>query len=247
MDTTARDEVREEIRSVVTDVLDKGGATWAACADAGLLGLAAPESCGGEGLGLGEVGVLLHEVGRRALDLPVWETVACGLLTIAASGTPELQRRLVPEIIAGTLLVAPAQSEAGAALPRTPLTTLRDGLVTGHKVDVPALSAPAGGRVLLMVSTDGGVVLVDPTGPGVSATPNYASRDTPSSTAGAGLTGYVFDEAPAVEVLDDTAATVLREHAVAGLLLLGDGLVAGALDLTAGYVRERSQFGRRLA
>ena len=48
-------------------------------------------------------------------------------------------------------------------------------------------------------------------------------------------------------MLADGAADVLREHAIAGLLLQGDGLVAGARDLTAGYVKERTQFGRRLA
>ena len=55
---------------MLTDVLDKGpeeiAASWAACAEAGLLGLAAPSDHGGEGLGPAEVGVLVREVGRRA-------------------------------------------------------------------------------------------------------------------------------------------------------------------------------------
>ncbi|RNL64797.1 acyl-CoA dehydrogenase [Nocardioides marmoriginsengisoli] len=236
-------EVREEIRSVVTDVLDKGGATWAACAEAGLLGLAAPEEHGGEGLGLGEVAVLLHEVGARALDLPVWETLACGLLTIASAGTPDQAASVIPRIVAGELLIAPALNEPGNPLPTAPGTTLRDGKVSGHKIDVSVLD----GSTLLMVSTDGGVVLVDPEGPGVTATANYSSRSIPVGTVRGIQTGYLFDEAPAVEVLPEAAAKVLREHATAGLLLLGDGLVAGALALTAGYIKERVQFGRKLA
>jgi alkylation response protein AidB-like acyl-CoA dehydrogenase len=237
-------EVREEIRSVVTDVLDKGGAGWDACAEAGLLGLAAPEAYGGEGLGLGEIGVLLQEVGRRALDLPVWETLACGLLTLAATGADDVQARLVPDVVAGKLLLAPALNEPGNTLPLAPATTLRDGKVTGHKIDVTVLD----GATLLLVSTDSGVALVDPAGPGVSTTANYSSRTVPANEArGRGETGYVFTDAPAVAVLDGDAPTVLRDHAIAGLLLLGDGLVAGALDLTAGYIRDRVQFGRRLA
>jgi alkylation response protein AidB-like acyl-CoA dehydrogenase len=241
-------EVREEIRSVVTDVLDKGGATWASCAEAGLLGLAAPEAYGGEGLGLGEVGVLLHEVGARALDLPVWETLACGLLTLGAAATPEQAANLIPRIVAGELLISPALNEPGNPLPTAPATVLRDGKVTGHKIDVSVLEPGSpGAGTLLMVSTDGGVALVDPTGPGVTATANYSSRSIPVNTARGVQTGYVFTDAPAVEVLPGAASKVLHRHAAAGLLLLGDGLVAGALALTAGYIKERVQFGRKLA
>ncbi len=240
-------EVREEIRSVITDVLDKGPeskrATWAACAEAGLLGLAAPEAYGGEGLGLDEVGVLLHEVGRRALDLPVWDTLACGLLTIGATGTAEQAEYLIPEVMAGTRMLAVAINEPGNPVPTTPSTTLRDGKVSGHKIDVSLLE----GSTLLLVSTDGGVALVDPAGPGVTATANYSSRSIPVGTVRGVQTGYVFDEAPAVEVLPEPASKVLRENAVAGQLLLGDGLVAGALALTSGYIKERVQFGRSLA
>jgi alkylation response protein AidB-like acyl-CoA dehydrogenase len=236
-------EVRAEIRSVVTDVLDKGGATWQALAEAGLLGLAAPEAHGGEGLGLAEIGVLLHEVGARALDLPVLETLACGLLPLTATAPEAVQADLVPQVVAGTLTLAPALNEPGSALPVRPATTLREGKVSGHKIDVTVLE----GQALLLVSTDSGVALVDPNGPGVTATASYASRSIPPATVRGRTTGYVFDEAPAVHVLPEPASQVLREHAVAGLLLLGDGLVAGALELTAGYVKERVQFGRRLA
>ncbi|MBW8750887.1 MAG: acyl-CoA dehydrogenase [Propionibacteriales bacterium] len=231
--------VREEIRSVVTDVLDKGPestrATWPAFADAGLLGLAAPTELGGEGLGLGEIGVLLHEIGTRALDLPVWDTLACGLLTLVRAGTPDQQARFVPDVLAGTLHFAAALAEPGAALLDPPRTTLVDGRVTGHKTGVTDLDG-----ALLLVTTNAGVAIVDPAGDGVTRTENYSSR-------GRAETGFVLDGAPALEVLPDGADRVLREHAAAGLLLLGAGLVAGARDLTAGYIKERVQFGRRLA
>ena len=54
---------------------------------------------GGEGLGLAEVAVLVREVGARALDLPFRETLVCGLLTLARSGTPEQQEIFVPRIV----------------------------------------------------------------------------------------------------------------------------------------------------
>ena len=227
------DSVRGVVRSVIGDVLDRGDGSWRALQESGLLALVAPKELGGEGLGMAEVAVLLHEVGRRAADLPVWETVACGLLPLVRSGSDALQADLVPRVLAGELLLAPALGEPGSALPRDPATTYDGGSVTGTKIGVPVL----GGTTLLLVSTTGGVVIVDPEGSGVSRV------DTPTSRGAAEAT-YVFESAPALGVLD---ADVVRSHAVAGLAALGAGLVEGARDLTAGYIRDRRQFGRALA
>ena len=102
------DSVLDEVRSVIGDVLDRGDGSWRALQDSGLLALAAPEKLGGEELGLTEIAVLLHEVGRRAANLPVWETLACGLLPLVRSGSHDLQAELVPQVIAGELKFAPA-------------------------------------------------------------------------------------------------------------------------------------------
>jgi alkylation response protein AidB-like acyl-CoA dehydrogenase len=227
------DSVLDEVRSVIGDVLDRGDGSWRALQESGLLALVAPKEHGGEGLGMAEVAVLLHEVGRRAADLPVWETVACGLLPLVRSGSDALQADLVPQVLAGELLLAPALGEPGSALPRDPATTYDGDTVTGTKIGVPVLD----GKTLLLVSTTDGVVIVDPEGSGVSR------ADTPTSRGSAEAT-YVFTAAPALGVLE---ADVVRSHAVAGLAALGAGLVEGARDLTAGYVRDRRQFGRALA
>ncbi|MEJ7633522.1 acyl-CoA dehydrogenase [Aeromicrobium sp.] len=231
------DQVLDEVRSVIGDVLDRGDGSWRALHEAGLLSLAAPEQHGGEGLGLGEVAVLLHEVGRRAAELPVWETLACGLLPLVRSGSEALQGELVPRVLAGELLFAPALGEAGDALPVAPATTYGDGGVTGTKVGVPVLE---GTRLLLVSATgDGGpaVAIVDPDGAGVVHVPTRTSRGAPEAT-------YTFTSAPVLGMLD---AEVVRAHAIAGLAALGAGVVEGARDLTAGYIRDRRQFGRALA
>ena len=228
------DSLLDEVRSVIADVLDRGDGSWGALQESGLLALAAPKELSGEGLGLAEVAVLLHEVGRRAANLPVWETVACGLLPLARTGDDSLQADLVPKVLAGELLLAPALGEVGAALPREPATTYDGEGVTGSKVGVPVLD----GTTLLVVSCAGGAaVLVDPDGPGVTRIETTTSRGTTEAT-------YTFTAAPALGRLD---AEVVRQHAIAGLAALGAGLVEGARDLTAGYVRDRRQFGRSLA
>ena len=97
-----RAESLAAVRSVLADVLDRDGG-WAELAEAGLLGLAVPQAYGGEGLGLPEVSVLLRETGTRATHLPVWETLCCGALVLAAAGTDEQQQalRVAAETAAG--------------------------------------------------------------------------------------------------------------------------------------------------
>ena len=227
------DSVLDEVRSVIGDVLDRGDGSWRALQDSGLLALAAPEKLGGEELGLTEIAVLLHEVGRRAANLPVWETLACGLLPLVRSGSHDLQAELVPQVIAGELKFAPALGEPGNALPTTPETTYDGKTVSGTKVGVPVLE----GATLLLVSAGAIVALVDADGEGVSKVDTRTSRGATEAT-------YTFSSAPVVGELD---ADVVRNHAIAGLAALGAGVVEGARDLTAGYIKERKQFGRSLA
>src|SRR6476469_8794255 len=110
----------EAVRSVAREALDRAteahtpdGAdrTWTAFAAAGLLSLPVPEAQGGEGLGLPEVAALLRETGRRAVQLPVWETLCCGVLTLAAAGSEEQCAALLPGVAAGTTLLTPALRE----------------------------------------------------------------------------------------------------------------------------------------
>ena len=248
-------ETQEAVRGVATDVLSRDTTSWKALADAGLLALALPESLGGEGLGLAEVGTLLREVGRHAAYLPVWETVACGVLPVARAGTPE-QHELLRGVETGEVLLTAALHEPGTSAPRAPATVLRpdgDGWrLTGRKVGV--WGAAGATRILVPASVAGStqrvVVLLDPGATGVTLTETRSSRGEPEHT-------LVLDQVqvPTGDVLGghpgtaeaDHAADVLREHALAGLCMLGDGIVQGARDLTAGYAKERKQFGRMLA
>ncbi|MGZ6747444.1 MAG: acyl-CoA dehydrogenase [Nocardioides sp.] len=236
-------EAAEAVRSVVTDALDRS-ADWSALAAAGLLALAVPEEHGGEGLGLTEVGVLLRETGARAVHLPVWETLCCGVLTLAAHGTPDQQSALLPGVATGEVVLTPALSEAGAGIPERPAATVRQGdggwRVTGRKLAVSY--AEDATRLLVPAVRDDEVVvvLVDPHGPGVTLLPGAGSSSRQVTHT------VVLDDAPA-ELLEGDAATTLRHLAVAGLCLTAAGVVTGARDLTAAYVKGREQFGRRLA
>jgi 3-oxo-4-pregnene-20-carboxyl-CoA dehydrogenase alpha subunit len=199
---------------------------WKALAQAGLLALAVPERLGGDGLGLPETLAVITEVGRAAAVVPALPALVLGVLPIAVHGTPTQQDELLPEVASGNRLIT-------AAL-RARSSIVENGLVSGTWVGVPAA---AGAYRVLAVAGDH-VLVVDPGAPRVSLT------RTPTSSGGAEFT-MKLDRAPA-ERLDCDAAW-LRRLGVAGACALGDGLLAGALELTANHVRTREQFGKPLA
>ncbi|QSR26289.1 acyl-CoA dehydrogenase [Nocardioides aromaticivorans] len=231
VDAEAINEAREAVRAVAGEVLEReaDARDWAAWAAAGLTALPVPEEYGGEGLGLSEVAVLLREAGRRAVQVPAWETLCCGALTLASYGTDAQRKDLLPGIATGEVVVTPALR--GPAV-------YDAGRVSGRKLAVT--HADLADR-LLVAATEGDrdiVVLVDPRGAGVELLEAHASSGRQHTV--------VLDGAPA-ELLEDGAATRLHDLARAGLAASAAGVLAGARDLTADYVKGRQQFGRALA
>ncbi len=233
-----RTESLAAVRSVLADVLDRDGG-WAELAEAGLLGLAVPEAHGGEGLGLPEVGVLLRETGARAKHLPVWETLCCGALVVAEAGTDEQKQALLPGVVSGEVLLTPAFREAGQPVSGTPETTYADGTVTGRKIGVTYADRASRMLVPAMDGNNPVVALVDVSDPGVTLLESGSSARLTTHTV-------VLDGARA-ELLGEAAVQLLAERWVAGLCLTAAGVVAGARDLTASYIKGRTQFGRSLA
>ena len=225
-------EAINAVRAVVGEVLerDADARSWAAWAAAGLTALPVPEEHGGDGLGLAEVAVLLREAGRRAVQVPVWETLCCGALTLAAYGADAQRKDLLPGVATGEVVLSPALRGS---------VRYDGGTLTGRTLAVT--HAETADR-LLVVATDGDrevVALVDPRAEGVELLSSSASSASPQHTV-------VLDGAPA-ELLEDGAAAFLRDVAKAGLAVVAAGVLAGARDLTADYVKGRRQFGRALA
>lgn len=237
------DETQRAVADLAADVLgraDEPDAAWRAMAKTGLLGLALPESLGGDGLGPLAVALVLTEVGKRAATVPALVTLAMGVLPVVACGTADQQENLLPPVADGDRVLTAATTELGAALTTEPRTTADGGTVFGVKIGVPY--AATAHRVLVPATIDGRprVVLVDPRGDGVTLDRTPASGDTPEYRMT--MTG-----APAEPLGDGTAVATLTAFATAGACAIGEGLLAGALDLTATHIRTRHQFGRPLA
>ncbi len=213
---------------------------WKAMAQAGLLSLALPTSLGGDGFGAVEVATVLAAVGRQTAPVPALATLALGVLPVVALGTEEQQRVLLPEVSDGRVLSA-AIRETSHALPSNPATTVR-AHGTGLVVDGLKLGVPYAAQAhRLLVSTDAGVLIVDPNAEGVTLTRTPSSTGAPEYTVRLEHVRVSRDEVLSVDIAP------LHRFAVAGAAAVGDGVVSGALALTATHLGRRQQFGKPLA
>lgn len=234
--------VAELAASVLRDAADNGRAVaalggdtgfdetlWKAMAQAGLLALGLPVAVGGDAFGPVETGLVLTEVGRQTLPVPALATLALGVLPLARFGTADQQLRLLPEVADGRVLTA-----ALRGAPDTRVTLVGE-LLTGSRIGV--LYAAQAHRIL--VPTEEGTAVIAPDSPGVRL------RRTPTSS-GSPEYQIEFTDAPVEFVLDAGPADFDR-YAVVGAAAVADGVLAGALALTAEHLRTRQQFGRPLA
>lgn len=217
------------VRAALASELGYDEVAWKALGQSGLLALALPEAIGGDGLGPLEVGLVLTEVGRQLLPLPALASLALGVLPIVRFGSAEQQRTLLPEVADRGVLTAALRDAPG-----NPVTTSR-GALTGTRIGVPY--AAQAHRVL--VPTEDATAIVDPTRDGVTLERTFSSTGAPEYTLK--LAGAVPESMLAATSAD------LDRFAVAGAAAVADGVLAGALQLTADHLRARQQFGRPLA
>src|SRR5262245_57905984 len=95
-----------------------GRAEWARYAALGWLGVALPESVGGIGGGMTELGIVMAGAGRHLLLEPLLGTIVLGAGAIELAGTPAQRNRLLPQIAAGKHLMAFCHAEPDAGYAR---------------------------------------------------------------------------------------------------------------------------------
>ncbi|MDT0201788.1 acyl-CoA dehydrogenase family protein [Nocardioides sp. AE5] len=256
--TPEQDEAAELAARILADratttrmrEVEQGGdrfdrALWSDLAEAGLLSLAIPEAHGGAGLGLIELCRVLVEVGRRVAPVPL-ASHGPAALALAEFGEQAVQAEWLPGAASGERVLAPALSEPLDPLPSVPSTTLTvegDELVLdGTKTLVRA--GTSADLFLVTASTPSGaaVVLVRPDDAGVTVEAQHTSDG--DATALVTLAGV---RVPADRLLgrtDGVAATRLGHLVTVAACAEVNGIVAGAVRLTADYAKTREQFGR---
>lgn len=216
---------------------------WKEMSALGWLGIGLPEEAGGLG-GVAELCVVSEAIGRGMLLEPYVSTIVCARL-IAKLGSAE-QRIMLSKIVSGESILALAYAEPQLGYARCPAGTLaKEGRITGSKQ--AALDAPVATAIVVSArETNGntGLYLVDPGATGVSLQ-SYATVD--DRTAANIILDNVATErlgsgGDASEALDealDEASVVIAAEAV--------GAMAAALAMTVDYLKQREQFGQKLA
>ncbi|WP_330250943.1 acyl-CoA/acyl-ACP dehydrogenase [Nocardia sp. NBC_00565] len=243
MDFT-RDEGQDAVAEVVVSLLEREPARdielWPSLVETGLLSLALPERFGGDGMGLPEVSVMLTELATDAVAVPALPTLGFGLLPLLASLPDSVAERVYPEVAKGAVLTAALSEPANPFVVKPETIAVSDGdavRITGHKVAVPYAEQAR----WLLIPTNSGIALVDSGAAGLTLTPSPVSGGIPECTVRLDRV-----EVP-VEQLLSGGLGELHRLAVASIGATADGLLKGALVLTAEHLRTRRQFNRPLA
>ena len=227
---------QQAVADVVTSVLGRD-LTWNALVSGGVTALPVPELLGGDGVGLPEVATVLTEVGRHGAITPALATLGFGVVPLVDLASDEQQDRFLAGVAKGGVLTA-ALNEPGTALPDRPATTFAHGRLSGTKVGVTYAEQAD----WLIVTADSAVVVVSPKADGVELVRTPTSNDSEEYTV-----TFAAVAVPDTDVLAGAAARRVNELALAMIGAFTDGLVAGALRLTADYVANRKQFGKPLS
>lgn len=221
-------------------------ALWDTLAETGVLGAFVPGAYGGAGLGLVALAVVLEEAGRTAAAVPLWETLAMGVLPIAEFAPFELATAVLPAVGAGEMVLSAAWHEDGGnCLAPTTIATRSKGAWTlnGTRICVPAGMIADGVVVPAALETNGsvGLFLVRSDSEGVAREPLATT----------------FGDPQAALLLADAHAELIGEghgvlewayrRAVASQCSLAAGVCAADLALTAEYTKQRKQFDVVLA
>ena len=224
------------VADVVTSVFERE-LSWDALVGGGVTALPVPERLGGDGVGLPEVATVLTEIGRHGAITPALATLGFGVVPLLDLASDEQQDRFLAGVAKGGVLTA-ALNEPGTALPDRPSTVFANGRLSGTKVGV----GYAGQADWMIVTADSAVVVVSPKADGVELVQTPTSNDSEEYTV-------TFADVAVGDsgVLAGATASRVNQLVLAATGAYVDGLVAGALRLTADYVANRKQFGKPLS
>jgi acyl-CoA dehydrogenase len=218
---------------------------WNEVAQAGLVGIAIPEACGGGGLSFFELALVIEQVGRTSAPIPFIETAVLGALAIAEFGSDAQKNALLPKVAEGELILTAGLVEDEASI----ATPDGDGWsLSGTRLFVPA--AQLADRILVPAEIAGagsGVFLVDPSADGVRLEELDTTSGQPEAVVV--LDGVRVGPDDLLGDGSDGAAIArwIELRGTAALASLSLGVCEEALELTAEYTKTRKQFDQPIA
>ena len=236
--------------------LDARGCTdefWAQIVGQGWTGIGIPEEYGGTGGDFLDLAVLIENTGKYLMPGPLFSTVILAGMTILDAGSNSQKADWLPRISDGSLLSTMAFVEQSGSYEWEDIATqatLSDKkyIISGTKVFVPY--AHSSELIIIPARTsDTGITLfaVDSAKDGLDIQPmDLMSCDKNSSVT---LDGVTVDASAIIGEIDCGGEVFSRAfiRAVIAKCIQMTGSLTSCLDLTLGYVKQRSQFGRSIA
>jgi alkylation response protein AidB-like acyl-CoA dehydrogenase len=227
---------------------------YARMAELGWTAIPFPEDCGGLGLGMVDLTVVLEEMGRHVTPSPLQSAVGLAGMVLLAGGSEEQRKRLLPSICDGTsvgtvaLVEASGRWDAGGVQ----LAARRSGdsfTLNGEKLYVP--DAHVAAWMIVAVRTGGAdadgisLLLVDTDAPGVSVR-TVKSMDQTRRLCSVGFDGVQVG-ADRLVGAEGRGWSVLRkglDRAQVAISAELCGTAQRAMELAVEYAKTRQQFGR---
>jgi len=221
-------------------------AVWREMGELGWLSLPFPESAGGFGGTLVDVGLVLEAFGATLVPEPYLASVVFAGTALLRAGTSAQHERWLAPMIEGATSLALAHAEREHRFDLRPRSTsaTREGeswrvrgtkpfVANGHRADVLLVSASSGGdSMLFALPRDHAALRVD-------------TARTIDGLASATVTidGMIADEHRLAG--GDAASAIERAHDAAAAMAVSEGLgiCQSVLSLTVEHLRTREQFG----
>lgn len=257
-----RDLVDRELRPAVTESEAVGRfprEVFRTLGKVGLLGLTGPPQYGGGGQPYEVYLQVLEEIAAAWMSVAVGisvHTLAC--YPLVTFGSPQQQRRWLPELLGGETLGAYSLSEAHAGSDPASLRTRAIREESGYRLAGSKAWVTHGGEAdfyTVFARTGEGTrgiscFLVPDGSPGLSfGAPERKMGLRASTTAGLHLDDVpvAVDRRLGVEGQGFAIAMSALDAGRLGIAACATGLAQAALDVAVGYAREREQFGQPIA
>jgi alkylation response protein AidB-like acyl-CoA dehydrogenase len=222
--------------------------TWRSLAvELGACGIHIPETYGGAGFGLTELGIVLEEMGRALFCGPYFSSAVLAATAILQGGSESQKQSLLPGIASGEVRAALAVTEQDGRWSAEATTmTADDGRLTGSKRFVVDGHTADVIVVLARESSSGQLSLhvVDASATGLSR----RALDVIDPTRK--LAQLDFDRTPAQPLGESAdAGDAIRRVLEVAAIALSNESIGGAsrmLDSALQYTQQRMQFGRKI-
>lgn len=226
----------------------------------GLLGITAPDTFGGSGMGCAAATVVMESMARVCASTTLSylaHSILC-VNNLVENGSDEQKRRYLPKLISGEQIGAMGMTEPGAGSDALSLTTkatrrggkyILDGTKTfitnGPVADVFIVYARTGSQ-----KKDISTFIVEKTFPGFKV----GKRLHKMGMRGSPTSELIFDQCEVpqenlVGVENDSVAHMMKNLNIERITISGIslGIAAATLEFSVKYSQERTQFGKPIA